>query len=73
MQEFLKEFRPQGFGEMNVQDLDTGEIIMESRVWEVVCDICNRQLGDKDTVNMFFKDSYAVCDECAKNLKDDKG
>lgn len=69
MQEFMTEFRPDGYGEMQVQDMSTGEIVMDSQIKEVICDLCNKLIGENDSVNMCFNDSYAVCDECAERLK----
>jgi hypothetical protein len=73
MQEFMAEFRPQGYGKMQIQDMSTGEIVMDSQIEEVICDTCNNLIGKDEHVNMFFKDSYAVCDKCSESLKKEGG
>jgi len=72
MQEFMKEFRPNGFGKIEIHDGKTGKIEKKIKVYEVVCDICNESIADGETVNMCFDDSYAVCDTCAKKINENE-
>jgi len=68
--EFVKEFRPDGKGHIKFED--GTDIAFD----EIVCDLCNAELTQpKDKPNekvVFVLDSYGMCKECADSCKECK-
>jgi len=69
MQEFKEKYRPQGYGEMEMRD-GNGKLLEYSRIEEVICDVCNKEIIDDEPV--FLEGSWAVCEECAERIGGDK-